>query len=35
PVTSQWIAQLRATPEAKEGMGAFLEKRKPNWMAGS
>ena len=30
-VTSRWIAHLRATPEAKEGMSAFLEKRKPNW----
>ena len=33
PVTSKWIASLRATPEAREGMGAFLGKRKPNWMA--
>lgn len=32
PVTSKWIAALRATPEAKEGMGAFLGKRKPNWV---
>jgi methylglutaconyl-CoA hydratase len=32
PVTSRWIAALRATPEAKEGMSAFLEKRKPSWM---
>ncbi|MGE3173847.1 MAG: enoyl-CoA hydratase-related protein [Planctomycetota bacterium] len=32
PVTAKWIAQLRATPEAKEGMGAFLGKRKPNWV---
>ena len=31
--TVQRIARLRATPEAKEGMSAFLEKRKPNWMA--
>ncbi len=33
PVTSKWIASLRATPEAREGMGAFLGKRKPNWMS--
>jgi methylglutaconyl-CoA hydratase len=33
PVTSQWIAGLRATPEAKEGFAAFLGKRKPNWLA--
>lgn len=32
PTTSKWIASLRATPEAKEGMGAFLGKRKPGWM---
>lgn len=32
PVTAQWIAELRATPEAKEGFAAFLGKRKPNWM---
>ena len=33
PVTSKWIASLRATPEAREGMGAFLGKHKPNWMS--
>ena len=32
PVTSQWIADLRATPEAREGFAAFLAKRTPNWM---
>ncbi len=32
PVTSKWIADLRATPEANEGMSAFLDKRKPDWM---
>jgi len=32
PVTSKWIADLRATDEAKEGFSAFLEKRKPTWM---
>ncbi len=31
PVTSKWIAELRSTPEACEGMSAFLSKRKPNW----
>jgi methylglutaconyl-CoA hydratase len=28
---AQRIATQRATPEAKEGLSAFLEKRKPNW----
>lgn len=32
PVTSQWIAALRATPEAREGFAAFLAKRKPGWL---
>ncbi|MBK8975809.1 MAG: enoyl-CoA hydratase/isomerase family protein [Planctomycetes bacterium] len=32
PVTSAWIARLRATPEAREGMGAFLAKRPPSWI---
>jgi len=31
PVTAQWIAELRATEEAAEGMSAFLEKRPPRW----
>ena len=31
-ITSRWIASLRATPEAREGMAAFLEKRKPQWV---
>ncbi|MHC4078830.1 MAG: enoyl-CoA hydratase-related protein [Planctomycetota bacterium] len=31
PATADWIAKLRATPEAKEGMTAFLDKRKPGW----
>ncbi len=30
--TARRIAHIRATPEAKEGLGAFLEKRPPNWM---
>jgi len=31
--TAQRIAELRVTPEAQEGLGAFLEKRKPAWTA--
>jgi methylglutaconyl-CoA hydratase len=31
PLTSAWIARLRATPEAREGMQAFLDKRPPIW----
>lgn len=31
-VTSQWIAQLRSTPEAKEGFAAFLAKRPAGWI---
>lgn len=33
PVTSKWIAELRATAEAKDGFAAFLDKRRPGWMA--
>lgn len=29
--TAKRIAALRATAEAKEGLGAFLDKRSPNW----
>ncbi|MDH3660963.1 MAG: enoyl-CoA hydratase/isomerase family protein [Alphaproteobacteria bacterium] len=29
--TAKRIAALRVTPEAKEGLGAFLEKRSPGW----
>jgi methylglutaconyl-CoA hydratase len=29
--TSQLIASLRASPEGREGVAAFLEKRKPKW----
>lgn len=29
--TSRSIAEIRATPEAQEGLAAFLEKRKPAW----
>ncbi|HSQ05729.1 MAG TPA: enoyl-CoA hydratase-related protein [Burkholderiales bacterium] len=31
--TARRIAAIRATPEAQEGMAAFLEKRKPNWIS--
>ena len=30
--TARRIATLRATPEAKEGLAAFLEKRQPAWI---
>lgn len=30
--TSELIARLRVSPEGQEGMTAFLEKRKPNWV---
>lgn len=29
--TVETIARVRVTPEAQEGLGAFLEKRKPQW----
>lgn len=32
PITADWIARLRATPEAREGMSAFLEKRSAAWL---
>jgi len=31
--TARRIAAIRATPEAQEGLSAFLEKRKPSWIA--
>ena len=31
--TAQRIAGLRSTPEAREGLAAFLEKRTPSWTA--
>ena len=31
PLTVKTIAERRATAEAKEGLTAFLEKRKPSW----
>jgi methylglutaconyl-CoA hydratase len=30
--TARRIAALRATPEAREGLAAFLEKRRANWL---
>lgn len=30
--TARRIAEVRATPEAQEGLSAFLEKRKPAWV---
>lgn len=32
--TAAIIARVRATPEGKEGVSAFLEKRKANWVKG-
>lgn len=29
--TAEHLAELRATPQAQEGLKAFLEKRKPQW----
>lgn len=30
--TENAIAQIRVSPEGQEGLNAFLQKRKPNWM---
>ncbi len=30
--TARRIADIRATAEGQEGLTAFLEKRKPNWL---
>ncbi|MCX6285126.1 MAG: enoyl-CoA hydratase-related protein [Bacteroidetes bacterium] len=32
--TARMIAEIRASEEGQEGMNAFLEKRKPNWVKG-
>lgn len=32
PYTARMIAETRLSEEGQEGMSAFLEKRKPNWM---
>ena len=29
--TANWLAEVQHTDEAKEGITAFFEKRKPNW----
>jgi methylglutaconyl-CoA hydratase len=34
-VTAQAIADRRASEEGREGLSAFLEKRKPSWSSGS
>jgi methylglutaconyl-CoA hydratase len=31
--TTRTIAEVRASPEGQEGLRAFLEKRKPNWVS--
>jgi methylglutaconyl-CoA hydratase len=33
--TAQRICRVRGSAEGREGMGAFLEKRKPNWVQNS
>ncbi|WP_348755929.1 enoyl-CoA hydratase-related protein, partial [uncultured Aquincola sp.] len=33
--TARRIAELRATPEAREGLSAFLDKRAPAWKPGA
>jgi methylglutaconyl-CoA hydratase len=33
--TAQRITRVRASAEGKEGLTAFLEKRKPNWLGGN
>jgi methylglutaconyl-CoA hydratase len=32
--TARLLARLRVSPEGREGLSAFLEKRKPNWHPG-
>jgi len=34
PYTAEVIAKLRVSDEGQEGMNAFLDKRKPRWVAG-
>jgi methylglutaconyl-CoA hydratase len=29
--TARLLASLRVSPEGREGLSAFLERRKPNW----
>ncbi|MBI3270667.1 MAG: enoyl-CoA hydratase/isomerase family protein [Planctomycetes bacterium] len=35
PHTVLTIARIRVSPEAQEGLAAFLEKRKPSWIGGA
>ena len=32
PETARWIAERRTSAEGQEGLRAFLEKRRPNWI---
>lgn len=32
--TARWIARIRAGDEGRDGLSAFLERRKPRWMRG-
>lgn len=32
--TAEWICAVRASAEGKDGLGAFLEKRQPQWAKG-
>jgi len=32
PETARWIAERRTSDEGQEGLRAFLEKRRPNWL---
>jgi methylglutaconyl-CoA hydratase len=32
PETARWIAERRTSDEGQEGLRAFLEKRRPNWI---
>jgi methylglutaconyl-CoA hydratase len=31
--TARRIADIRVSPEGREGVASFLEKRKPGWLA--
>ena len=33
-MTVESIADVRVSPEGREGLQSFLQKRKPNWLAG-
>ncbi len=33
--TVEWIAEVRKTPEAKEGISAFIKKRNASWLRGA